>query len=73
VIRRCESHWRSIARYDDPATLLYLDPPYWDSEDDYGHGKFTYNRYVERFDNYEAILDYGCAALLAKLERKYSV
>jgi hypothetical protein len=27
----------------------------------------TYNRYQERFDDYEAVLDYGCAALLAKL------
>jgi hypothetical protein len=27
----------------------------------------TYNRYEERFDRYEEILDYGCAALLAKL------
>jgi DNA adenine methylase len=30
-----------IARYDDPATLFYLDPPYWNSEDDYGHGTFA--------------------------------
>jgi hypothetical protein len=27
----------------------------------------TYNRHVERHDRYEAILDYGCAALAAKL------
>jgi hypothetical protein len=33
----------------------------------------TYTRYVARYDRYEDILDYGCAALLAKLERKYSV
>jgi DNA adenine methylase len=25
-----------IARYDRPATLFYLDPPYWGCEDDYG-------------------------------------
>jgi hypothetical protein len=27
----------------------------------------TYNRYEEKFDHYEASLDYGCAALVAKL------
>jgi hypothetical protein len=27
----------------------------------------TYDRYVQKFDQYEEILDYGCAALLAKL------
>jgi hypothetical protein len=27
----------------------------------------TYNRHEEKFDHYEAILDYGCAALAAKL------
>jgi len=29
-----------IARYDDPRALFYLDPPYWDCEDDYGPGVF---------------------------------
>jgi DNA adenine methylase len=30
-----------ISRYDDPSTLFYLDPPYWNSEDDYGTGRFV--------------------------------
>ena len=30
-----------IARYDAPATLFYLDPPYWNSEADYGRGVFA--------------------------------
>jgi DNA adenine methylase len=29
-----------IPRYDRAATLFYLDPPYWGSEDDYGTGLF---------------------------------
>lgn len=29
-----------IRRYDGPATLFYLDPPYWGSERDYGDGVF---------------------------------
>lgn len=30
-----------IDRYDAPETLFYLDPPYWDSETDYGKGLFV--------------------------------
>ena len=26
----------TITRYDRPATLFYLDPPYWGCEKDYG-------------------------------------
>lgn len=29
-----------IARYDRPGTLFYLDPPYWNSEADYGKDLF---------------------------------
>ena len=29
-----------VDRYDRPETLFYLDPPYWNSEDDYGKGLF---------------------------------
>jgi DNA adenine methylase len=25
-----------IERYDRPGILFYIDPPYWDNEDDYG-------------------------------------
>lgn len=30
-----------ITRYDKPATLFYLDPPYWGNETDYGEGVFS--------------------------------
>lgn len=30
-----------LARYDTPATLFYLDPPYWQCETDYGTGVFA--------------------------------
>lgn len=30
-----------IARYDRKGTLFYIDPPYWDCEDDYGKGIFV--------------------------------
>lgn len=30
-----------LRRYDRPATLFYLDPPYWGCEEDYGEGVFA--------------------------------
>jgi DNA adenine methylase len=40
--------WRAfIKRYDRPATLFYLDPPYWGNEDDYGKAVFTRDDYAE--------------------------
>lgn len=30
-----------IRRYDRPGTLFFIDPPYWDCEDDYGPGMFS--------------------------------
>lgn len=30
-----------IQRYDAPEALIFLDPPYWDCEDDYGPGMFS--------------------------------
>lgn len=30
-----------IRRYDRPGMLFYLDPPYWDCENDYGAGVFS--------------------------------
>ena len=30
----------------------------------------TYQRYVEKYDGYQAVLDYGCEALVAKLYAK---
>ena len=39
--------WRVfIERYDRPATLFYLDPPYWGNETDYGAGVFGREDYA---------------------------
>ncbi|HVE20611.1 MAG TPA: DNA adenine methylase [Acidocella sp.] len=40
VIERLPYH-ELIATYDRPATLFYLDPPYWGCETDYGEGVFA--------------------------------
>ncbi|KAB1087672.1 DNA adenine methylase [Neorhizobium galegae] len=43
--------WRAfIERYDRPATLFYLDPPYWGSEDDYGKAVFGRADFAEMAD-----------------------
>ncbi len=40
--------WRAfIERYDRPATLFYLDPPYWGNENDYGKAVFSRNDFAE--------------------------
>lgn len=45
-----------------------LDPDEWDlPPKPKGMRWRTYNRYEEKYDQYEAVLDYGCAALAAKL------
>ena len=44
-----------------------LDPDEWDLPPKPKWMRWaTYNRHVARYDHYEAILDYGCAALAAK-------
>jgi hypothetical protein len=49
-----------------------LDPDDWDLPPKPKWMRWrTYNRYAERYDNYDAILDYGCAALVAKLGKKF--
>ena len=30
-----------LQRFDKPGTLFYVDPPYWDCENDYGEGLFS--------------------------------
>ena len=48
-----------------------LDPDEWDLPPKPKWMRWsTYNRYVERYDAYEAILDYGIAELLAKFLSK---
>lgn len=40
IVIECLPYAAFITRYDRPATLFYLDPPYHGSEDDYGKGVF---------------------------------
>lgn len=40
VTIECLSYAEFIRRYDRPGTLFYLDPPYVESESDYGRGLF---------------------------------
>ena len=35
-----------IGRYDGPASLFYLDPPYWGGEDDYGKDMFSNDQFA---------------------------
>ena len=37
----CRPYAAIVDRFDRPETLFYLDPPYWDCENDYGAGLFT--------------------------------
>lgn len=41
VVIECLDWADFIPRYDGPATLFYLDPPYWGCEDDYGRQMFA--------------------------------
>lgn len=41
VYIECLPYQDFIVRYDRPDTLFYLDPPYWDNENDYGKGIFS--------------------------------
>lgn len=40
VYIECLPYGEFIKRYDRPDTLFYLDPPYWNCENDYGKGTF---------------------------------
>ncbi|NQV81876.1 MAG: DNA adenine methylase [Alphaproteobacteria bacterium] len=41
VVIECLPRADVITRHDRPATLFYLDPPYWENETDYGAGLFS--------------------------------
>lgn len=41
VVIECLQWPELLRRYDRPATLFYLDPPYWGCEEDYGEGVFS--------------------------------
>ncbi|MFK5977879.1 MAG: DNA adenine methylase [Rhizobiaceae bacterium] len=41
VVIECLPYPEFIQRYDKPTTLFYLDPPYWNCENDYGKDVFS--------------------------------
>lgn len=41
VVIECENYNNFIQRYDTPDTLFFIDPPYWNCENDYGKGMFN--------------------------------
>lgn len=52
VYIECLPYQEFISRYDRPNTLFYLDPPYWNCENNYGKGIF----YKGDFDNLANLL-----------------
>lgn len=47
VYIECLPYQEFIIRYDQPDTLFYLDPPYWNCENDYGKGIFCKADFAE--------------------------
>jgi DNA adenine methylase len=48
--------WSSfLARYDRPGTLFYLDPPYYGTEDFYGHDLFDRNQFAAMADQLRSL------------------
>ncbi|MEI6099456.1 MAG: DNA adenine methylase, partial [Alphaproteobacteria bacterium] len=47
VVIECLDFAAFIRRYDTPATLFYLDPPYWGCEGDYGKALFSRARFED--------------------------
>lgn len=44
-----------VRRYDGPASLFYLDPPYWGGEDDYGKDMFSNDQFALMADTFAKI------------------
>ena len=54
--------WREVLpRYDRPDALFYLDPPYWNCENDYGKGMFARDDFTDM------------AALLADIQGRFII
>lgn len=46
VVIECLHYSEFIQRYDGPHVLFYLDPPYWNCENDYGKGVFSKDDFI---------------------------
>ena len=55
VVIECLPFAEFIARYDKPATLFYLDPPYWNCENDYGKDVFARSDFEQLAKQLQAI------------------
>lgn len=52
-----------IDRYDRPATLFYMDPPYWDCETDYGKDVFDRSQFAAMANRMKAMQGRGMISL----------
>lgn len=87
VVIECLDWADFIPRYDGPDTLLYLDPPYWGCEGDYGKAMFDRTDFARLADALAGIRDrfllsindvpeirstFGCFRFAA-VETRYSI
>ena len=63
VVIECLPYADVIDRYDRPHTLFYVDPPYWNCENDYGKGIFGKDDFLFLADRFQRIKGKGIISL----------